>query len=123
MRSLLTVAIICCSALAARCEEAYVNTQNQLGTCLGLQIREFVPTGTAISPVELNEILKQKCGFLEDRARQEFGDFIHRQLGRKLSDKEQAETDLRIYMEVLSPPQEPRRMLIDAYEAILFKKK
>jgi hypothetical protein len=124
MRSLLTVAIICCSTLAARCEEAYMNTKNQLVTCLGLQAREFLaPGATAISPVVLNEILKQKCGFLEDRAREDFSNFIGRQLGRRLSDKEQAETVLKIYMEVLMPPQGFRQMLVEGYVAVLFEKK
>jgi hypothetical protein len=82
MRSFLAVALICCSTTIAFGEEAYEQTANELGRCQGLVVRSVFDAGRRITPDAVDDLLKQKCGDLEERQEKEFLDFVSRQFGR-----------------------------------------
>jgi hypothetical protein len=125
MRSFLAVALICCSTTIAFGEEAYQQTANELGRCQGLVARSIIDAGRRIAPDTVDDLLKQKCGDLEEREEKEFLDFVSRQLGRTLTDEERAETFMRIVAELLTDHTRGgmRRSLVDAYKSAIINRK
>ena len=123
MRFVLAMALICGSAIVAKGEEAYLSTQGQLGTCLGGEVRSVVVSKIKISAEALDAMLKEKCGFLEDRAISEFSDFVFRQLSRTLSEKEQAALGLKIMLEIDFSPHEMRHKVVEVYSSAILNHK
>jgi hypothetical protein len=120
MRSVLSIAVLLCSVAVTEAEEAYKNTEQQFGTCVGSQMREVFARGgkKMITPNLLDELLKQKCGFLEERAQNEFIDYLDRQVGRALSPKEKTETVIDIMMWGSISPSQVRRLAVDKYRSL-----
>jgi hypothetical protein len=68
-------------------------------------------------PRKSNAILKEKCGYLEEKQEKEFSAYIARQLSRTLTVKEQAETVFKIQLDWLTHHTRGgfRRTNVDAY--------
>lgn len=126
MRARLAVIAISVSISNAFGEEAYQRTASLLSTCIGEQMRLKVRPGNPIIPAEaLDDHLKQKCSFLEERQEEEFIDFLRKRLLRKQTEKEQAETAIIIIGELLTSHTRGgiRRTVVEAYKSAIVNRK
>jgi hypothetical protein len=117
VRFILAILLLCSATVWADGEEAYLAVQSQLGACLGVELRSVVSSNVKITLEELDAILRERCGPLEDRAIQEFGTFLDRQLTRTRSSKERAALATKILLEIELSPHELRRKVEEVYSA------
>jgi hypothetical protein len=99
-------------------EEAYLTTSNMLSTCYGLEMRSLMAPGhKIISSVELDDLLQKKCGFLEQRVRDQFIGYLRDQIQRPMNEKEQAEFFMTLVaqLELQFTVGGVRRAFVDAY--------
>jgi hypothetical protein len=122
MQFLLLVAVMCISTITAFSEEVYLGTSKELGDCLGQQMRRVVGPGSRIiSPDALDDLLEQKCGYLEEREEKEFINYVESRIGHLMTDKEKAETELAIISELLMSHTRGglRRVAVQAYKSAI----
>jgi len=76
MRSIWVVVAICAATVSAYSEEgeeAYQRTARALGACLHQQSQMiFTPGSRIISADAYDDLLKEKCGYLEEQHEEEF---------------------------------------------------
>jgi hypothetical protein len=112
MRFILAVAAICGSTTVAYGEKPYLATGKAYAACVGEQMR-FVYN----PPEMIRDVIKIKCGKLEELERDQFFDFIRDQVDKVLS----AETAFEITVHMLASPQVLREGAIEAYLSAMKK--
>jgi hypothetical protein len=125
MRSTWAVMFVCLSTINASSEEAYQRTNNALGTCIGEQMRPLVKPGSPVrSPQAIDELLKQTCGHLEEKAEREFFEYLGARVGRRQTDAEQAEMMMSIIaqMKISHTRGGMRRTMVEAYSTAIKRK-
>jgi hypothetical protein len=106
MRFILAVTAIFASTTVALSEESYLATGNAFGACVGEQMRfAYNPPGM------VRDVIKLKCGKLEELERDQFADFIRNQIDHTFT----AETAATMMVHLIASPQKLREDAIDAY--------
>jgi hypothetical protein len=73
MRAILAITALCLATVSAFGEEAYESTAKVLGACIGLEMRQILTPGSRImSPDAVDNLLKEKCGYLEESKKRNF---------------------------------------------------
>ena len=127
MRPILVITALCVATVSsAYGEEAYESTANELAACIAREMKPLLTPGSRIiSPDAVDGLLKQKCGYLEEKQEKEFIAYINRQLSRSLTDKERTLTAMSVADELLNSHTRggQRRMSVEAYKSAITKRK
>lgn len=106
MRAILAVLALGFSTTPALSEEAYQLTRNAYGACVGTQMRvKYDP------PERISEVIKEKCGKLEQQEEEQFSDFVREHVGQILT----AELALTITLHNIVSLSKVREGAIEAY--------
>jgi hypothetical protein len=85
----------------------------------------LIPGNRILSPDAVDNRLREKCGYLEEKHEKEFFGYISRQLSRTLTIKEQAEIGMRIQIDWLLHHTRGgfRRSSVESYKSVIAKHK
>ncbi|MGY4399235.1 hypothetical protein [Bradyrhizobium sp. USDA 3315] len=106
MRYVLAVAFLYATATASFAEEAYLLTAQAFGTCVGTQMRfRYDP------PERIAEVIKQRCGKLEEQEQAQFADFLRSHVGEVFT----AELAFQITAHTIASLPRMREGAVEAY--------